>query len=78
MMGVNPAEIENLDEWDLVICCSCGFIDDRSEIPGGQCAVSGEGLDWCPACLDADCFSEYTAEKAATIAARIEEREKRA
>jgi hypothetical protein len=74
MIGVNPAEIENLDEWDLVICCSCGFIDDRSEIPGGQCAVTGEGLDWCPACLDADCFYEYSPEKAAEIAARIAQR----
>ncbi len=22
--GVNPAEIENLDEWELAICYKCG------------------------------------------------------
>jgi hypothetical protein len=77
-VGVDPARIlaeeGSLDGWDLVICSSCGLIEDRSEVPGGQCAVTGEGMDWCPVCLDADCFSSYTVEKAAIIAARIEEK----
>lgn len=76
--SIDPARIiaeeGSLDQWDLAICCSCGFIDDWSEIPGGQCVMSGEGMSYCPACLDVDGIVDYTAEKAATIAARIEEK----
>jgi hypothetical protein len=69
--GVNPAEIENLDEWELAICYKCGFIDDWSEIPGGQCAFSGEGLNWCPECGDIESLVDYTPEKALIIAEQV-------
>ena len=36
--------VNEIDDSNLAICFDCGFVDDWVEIPGGRCAVSGEGF----------------------------------
>jgi hypothetical protein len=62
--------MNEIDDSNLAICCSCGYVDDWVEIPGGQCSVSGEGLDYCPSCDEVDNMADYTVERAARIDAR--------
>ena len=62
--------MNEIDDSNLAICCSCGYVDDWVEIPGGQCSVSGEGLDYCPECGEVDNMADYTVERAARIDAR--------
>ena len=62
--------MNEIDDSNLAICCSCGYVDDWVEIPGGQCSVSGEGLDYCPECGEVDNMADYTVERAAKIEAR--------
>ena len=57
--------MNEIDDSNLAICCSCGYVDDWVEIPGGQCSVSGEGLDYCPSCGEVDNMADYTQERAA-------------
>lgn len=57
--------MNEIDDSNLAICCSCGYVDDWVEIPGGQCSVSGEGLDYCPNCGEVDNMADYTPERAA-------------
>jgi hypothetical protein len=62
--------MNEIDDSNLAICCSCGYVDDWVEIPGGQCSVSGEGLDYCPECGEVDNMADYTVERAARIDAK--------
>lgn len=62
--------MNEIDDSNLAICCSCGYVDDWVEIPGGQCSVSGEGLDYCPNCGEVDNMADYTVERAARIDAK--------
>lgn len=62
--------MNEIDDSNLAICCSCGYVDDWVEIPGGQCSVSGEGLDYCPECGEVDNMADYTVERAARIEAK--------
>lgn len=62
--------MNEIDDSNLAICCACGYVDDWVEIPGGQCSVSGEGLDYCPECGEVDNMADYTVERAARINAR--------
>lgn len=62
--------MNEIDDSNLAICCACGYVDDWVEIPGGQCSVSGEGLDYCPECGEVDNMADYTVERAARIDAR--------
>jgi hypothetical protein len=62
--------MNEIDDSNLAICCSCGYVDDWVEIPGGQCSVSGEGLDYCPECGEVDNMADYTVERAAKIDAK--------
>ena len=57
--------MNEIDDSNLAICCSCGYVDDWVEIPGGQCSVSGEGLDYCPNCGEVDNMADYTPERTA-------------
>ena len=59
--------MNEIDDSNLAICCSCGYVDDWVEIPGGQCSVSGEGLDYCPECGEVDNMADYTVERAKKI-----------
>lgn len=59
--------MNEIDDSNLAICCSCGYVDDWVEIPGGQCSVSGEGLDYCPECGEVDNMADYTVERAKRI-----------
>ena len=62
--------MNEIDDSNLAICCSCGYVDDWVEIPGGQCSVSGDGLDYCPECGEVDNMADYTVERAARIEAK--------
>ena len=62
--------MNEIDDSNLAICCACGYVDDWVEIPGGQCSVSGEGLDYCPECGEVDNMADYTVERAARIEAK--------
>ena len=62
--------MNEIDDSNLAICCACGYVDDWVEIPGGQCSVSGEGLDYCPECGEVDNMADYTVERAAKIDAK--------
>jgi hypothetical protein len=63
--------MNEIDDSNLAICCSCGYVDDWVEIPGGQCSVSGEGLDYCPECGEVDNMADYTVERAARVYKRL-------
>lgn len=63
--------VNEIDDSNLAICYDCGFVDDWVYIPGGHCAVSGEGLFQCPNCDSVDNIADYTAEKAKTIYQRL-------
>jgi hypothetical protein len=63
--------MNEIDDSNLAQCCACGYVDDWVEIPGGQCSVSGEGLDYCPECGEVDNMGDYTAEKAARVYKRL-------
>ena len=63
--------VNEIDDSNLAICFDCGFVDDWVEIPGGQCAVSGEGLFYCPNCDSVDNMGDYTAEKAKRVYQRL-------
>lgn len=67
--------MNEIDDSNLAICCSCGFVDDWVEIPGGRCSVSGEGLDYCPECGEVDNMADYTVEKAKRIYQKLFDRQ---
>lgn len=66
--------MNEIDDSNLAICCSCGYVDDWVEIPGGQCSVSGEGLDYCPSCGEVDNMADYDPERAKRIEGKLKEK----